>query len=172
MHLLVLLTEPALRRYYPGLLYMASKCLLDSVLMRAVPAFLFTTPVYWMAGLQSSGERYALFVFVMIAFTIGTQFQAMLLVEWNRRAGNATVLFVLLLIIQMLFAGFLVNSDSIPGAIRWIRYCSLIYYSFEACAVNEFEVRSSRFSALQSGQILRVYICMGTNNLLSMRSAP
>jgi ATP-binding cassette, subfamily G (WHITE), member 2 len=128
--------------YYPGWLYMAAKCLLDSILMRALPAVLFSTPLYWMASLQGSGERYALFVFVMIAFTIGTQFQAMLLIEWNRRAGNATVLFVLALIIQMLFAGFLVNTESIPGVLRWIRYCSLIYYAFEACAINEFEVRA------------------------------
>lgn len=127
--------------YYPGWLYMAAKCLIDSILMRAVPAVLYATPVYWMAGLQESGERYALFAFVLIAFTIGTQFQAMHIVEWSRRAGTATILFVLLLIVQMLFAGFLVNTKSIPGALAWIRYLSLIYFSFEACAVNEFDVR-------------------------------
>lgn len=127
--------------YYPGWLYLAAKCLLDSILMRAVPAFLFSTPLYWMSDMQDSGKRYALFVFVMIAYTIGAQFQAMLLVEWTRRAGNATVLFVILLIVQMLFAGLLVNTNGIPKAVRWVRYVTLTYYAYEAVSINEFEAR-------------------------------
>jgi ABC-type multidrug transport system permease subunit len=127
--------------YYPAMVYLIAKCLLDSLLMRAIPAVLFTVPVYYMASLQRSLERLALYVFVMIAFTIGAQFQAMLLVEWSSRAGNAMVLFVLLLIVQMLFAGFLVSSDSISPSIAWVQFFSLFYYAFEALAVNEFQVR-------------------------------
>jgi ABC-type multidrug transport system permease subunit len=126
--------------YYPGILYMISKCLLDSLLLRAVPAVLFSVPVYYMANLQRDTERFMLFVFIMISFTIAAQFQAMLLVEWVMRAGNAMVLFVLILIVQMLFAGFLVNADSVNKGIAWIRYLSLFYYAWEAVAINEFEV--------------------------------
>jgi hypothetical protein len=82
-----------------------------------------------------------LFLFFMIAFTVAAQFQAMLLVEWVMRAGNAMVLFVLVLIVQMLFAGFLVNADSVNEGIAWIRYVSLFYYAWEAVAINEFQVR-------------------------------
>lgn len=144
--------------YYPAALYMVAKCLLDSILLRAVPAVIFSVPVYFMARLQRDSERFMLFLFVMIAFTIAAQFQAMLIVEFTTRAGNAMVFFVLILIVQMLFAGFLVNGDSVNAGIRWIRNVSLYYYAWEAVAINEFEVRPRGHGCARS------VVCTGVRN--------
>ena len=127
--------------YYPAALYVLAKALIDALLMRAIPAVLFSAPLYFLAGFRGDRERYALFTFVVIAFTIGAQLQAMLIVEWSARAGNAMVVFVLVLIVQMLLAGNLVNSDSIPSFFESIQFTSLFYYAFEALAINEFQVQ-------------------------------
>ena len=80
-------------------------------------------------------------MFVLVTFAIATQLQAMVIVEYSRRAGTATVVFVMVLVISMLFGGFLVNADSTHPGVAWVQYLSLIFYAFEAMAVNEFKVR-------------------------------
>ena len=82
-----------------------------------------------------------MFMFVLVTFAIATQLQAMVIVEYSRRAGTATVVFVMVLVISMLFGGFLVNADSTHPGVAWVQYLSLIFYAFEAMAVNEFKVR-------------------------------
>lgn len=133
--------------YYPAMLYMVAKTLVDALLLRALPAVLFGLPVYYMAELREESSRIFMFMFVLVAFAIATQLQAMVIVEWSKRAGTATVVFVLVLVISMLFGGFLVNSDTMHPAISWVQYLSLVYYAFEAMAVNEFKVRPGRGAA-------------------------
>jgi ATP-binding cassette, subfamily G (WHITE), member 2 len=126
--------------YYPAFMYMIAKTLVDAILLRALPALLFGLPVYFMAKLSPSSAKTMMFMFVLVTFAIATQLQAMVIVEYSRRAGTATVVFVMVLVISMLFGGFLVNADSTHPGVAWVQYLSVIFYAFEAMAVNEFKV--------------------------------
>eukprot|EP00892_Ulva_mutabilis_P011926 jgi/Ulvmu1/9105/UM005_0200.1 len=139
--------------YYPAFIYMVAKTLVDALLLRALPAVLFGLPVYYMAELREEDSRIFMFMFVLVAFAIATQLQAMVIVEWSKRAGTATVVFVLVLVVSMLFGGFLVNSDTMHPAIAWVQYLSLVYYAFEAMAVNEFKGSRFNFSVESLGSL-------------------
>ena len=41
------------------------------------------------------------------------------------------------MLFQMLFAGVLVNQNSIPLALRWLQYLSFFKYAYEACVAND-----------------------------------
>jgi len=45
----------------------------------------------------------------------------------------------------MLFGGFLVNKQSTPSFIRWLKYLSFLNYGFEILLVNELDNLSIRF---------------------------
>jgi ATP-binding cassette, subfamily G (WHITE), member 2 len=129
--------------YYPAFMYMVAKTLVDAMLLRALPATLFGVPVYYMAKLRDEPQKIMMFMFILVTFAIATQLQAMVIVEFSKRAGTATVVFVMVLVVSMLFGGFLVNSDTTHPGVAWVRYLSLVFYAFEAMAVNEFQVRLS-----------------------------
>lgn len=46
----------------------------------------------------------------------------------------ATLTSTVALLFVMLFGGFLVNQDTIPEALRWIRYISVFHYGYEVRA--------------------------------------
>jgi ABC-type multidrug transport system permease subunit len=52
-------------------------------------------------------------------------------------AGRASLVMNLVLLLSMLFAGFLVNTASIAPALQWIHYLSVFFYGFESLTTNE-----------------------------------
>ena len=38
-----------------------------------------------------------------------------------------------------IFSGLLVNEDSVPSWVAWVKYFSLFKYGFQILAINEFE---------------------------------
>ena len=60
-----------------------------------------------------------------------------------------------LLLLSLLFAGYLKDVDTITPVLRWLHYLSVFYYSFESMVVNEvsglvfqFSVRPPPFPSL------------------------
>ncbi len=41
------------------------------------------------------------------------------------------------MLFSLLFAGLLLNHDTIPAAAAWLQYLSIFHYAFEALIVNE-----------------------------------
>jgi len=58
------------RRYYSPIVYTATKLVLDGLLLRALPALIFSLPFYFLMGLQGSATSFFTFLFVYITFNI------------------------------------------------------------------------------------------------------
>ncbi len=56
-----------------------------------------------------------------------------------RMALNCLFLFILLLL--QLFAGFFVVVSSLPNGLGWLHHIDLLYYSFHSLMANEFHAR-------------------------------
>lgn len=88
--------------------------------------------VYWLVGLNnSSPEKPILLVCIMIlsynafsglGYILGTMF---------RNARTVSVLTPLLLVPQMLFAGFFINQNRIPKWLVWLREICIPKYTYQ-----------------------------------------
>lgn len=61
-------------------------------------------------------------------------------------AGRASLIMNLLLLLGLLFAGFLVNTASIGPALGWVHYLSVFFYGFESLTTNEISGTEFRFT--------------------------
>ena len=65
----------------------------------------------------------------------------------------------LVLLLSLLFAGFLVNVASITPALRWVHYLSVFFYGFEALTTNELSGINLTFTARAVGCVC-VCVCV------------
>jgi len=119
--------------YTPGPFVVASTAV--DVLIMLVKVIVFSVCVYFLAGLQS--QRFG--VFILILWIIGIVVDALIRVltitfEQNATTGLAGAMIVLLVI----YAGFLIPKGSVPGWFIWVYWISPFRYAFEALMINEF----------------------------------
>ncbi len=57
------------RRHYDAWTYMGAKVLVDSVLLRGLPAAAFSTLLYWLMGLRPSADAFITYLFVFMTYT-------------------------------------------------------------------------------------------------------
>ena len=62
-------------------------------------------------------------------------------------AGRASLVMNLVLLLSLLFAGFLVNVNSITPTLRWVASLSVFRYAFEAMTTNEMSGIELTFAA-------------------------
>ncbi|KAK9811462.1 hypothetical protein WJX72_004287 [[Myrmecia] bisecta] len=123
--------------YYRPLSYYLAKATLDALLLRVLPAVLYAAIMYPMAGLQHSSSRVALFFCVLALFSATVGSISMAVTVGCGTAGQAALVMNLVLLLSLLFGGFLINIASISPVIRWAHYLSAFFYAFEAIFVNE-----------------------------------
>lgn len=109
------------------------KLFLDLVTM-----VLFSCVCYWLIGLRDSAE--AFFKFLAILFlgtsTAGAVGLAAGAIMPNARAAAAVAPVVI--VISLLFGGYLVSSDQYPDWLEWLSYTSYMRYAYQAAVQNEF----------------------------------
>lgn len=123
--------------YYNPYLYLVSKILLDSVLLRVLPSVLLTVPLYLMMHLQRTVEKFVIFLFTVSVFNITVGMLSMAITLLSPSGGTASLLINTVLLVGLLFAGHLVNIPSMPDAVQWIHHLSPFHYGFHVLAVNE-----------------------------------
>lgn len=124
--------------YYRPWTYLATKLLLDGLLLRALPAVVYTALMYPLVGLNSSGDRVAVFLFTLAAFACSIGALAVAVAALTGSTAKATLLLNLLLLLWVLVGGYLVNPGSIPAWLRWLRWLSPLSFAFQAMYGNEF----------------------------------
>jgi hypothetical protein len=50
----------------------------------------------------------------------------------------ASALAPIIVVLMILFGGFYINVDSLPAALAWLQYLSIMRWAFMGLAVNEF----------------------------------
>jgi len=146
-----LVVKEVLGGYYRPVSYYLAKATLDGLLLRVLPAVLFSVPLYPMSGLQGGAPHVALFFCVLSVFSAAVGALSMAVTVGFGTAGRASLVMNLVLLLSLLFAGFLVNVASITPALRWVHYFSVFFYGFEALTSNELSGISLTFTAPSGG---------------------
>lgn len=131
--------------YYSSAPYLLSKLTLDGMMLRVIPAILFWIPFYYMAGLRSGAAYASTYLFTLVAFNCTIGALSMAVTVGSSTAGQASFFMNFTLLFSLAFAGFLVNIDSIPAALRWLHTISPFYYAFEAMMTNELNGQVFQF---------------------------
>lgn len=131
--------------YYSSTPYLLSKLTLDGMMLRVIPAILFWIPFYYMAGFRSGAAYASTYLFTLVAFNCTIGALSMAVTVGSSTAGQASFFMNFTLLFSLAFAGFLVNIDSIPAALRWLHTISPFYYAFEAMMTNELNGQVFQF---------------------------
>ena len=127
--------------------YYLSKATLDGLLLRILPAILFAVPLYPMSGFQPGAPQVALFFCVLAVFSAAVGALSMAVTVGFGTAGRASLVMNLVLLLSLLFAGFLVNVSSITPTLRWVASLSVFRYAFEAMTTSEMSGIELTFAA-------------------------
>ncbi|KAI3642679.1 hypothetical protein MP228_012234 [Amoeboaphelidium protococcarum] len=98
----------------------------------------FCVPIYWMLGLQATAVRFFTFVAILCLHTVVATLLGIAISSGAPSVRVGQSIAPLSIIVFMIFAGQLVNVDSVTVVLRWIKYTSFVRYSYSAIAVNEF----------------------------------
>ena len=130
--------------------YFASTLLFDILPMRVLPPFFFGLVTYGMIGLNE-GTEYSLanFVACLVITNVCATCMCMAIGAAAKSVAVANAVASLCFLVAILFGGFLLNKDHIPGYARWIARLSFVNYGYEALVVNEF-ARNPRTFTLTS----------------------
>ncbi|MBA0756449.1 hypothetical protein Gogos_020411 [Gossypium gossypioides] len=102
-------------------------------------SFAFSMTTFWAVGLDGGLSGFLFYFLIMFAsFWSGSSFVTFLSgVVPHVMLGYTIVVAVLAYF--LLFSGFFINRDRIPGYWIWFHYLSLVKYPYEAVLQNEFE---------------------------------
>ncbi|KAI8475486.1 MAG: hypothetical protein J3K34DRAFT_483207 [Monoraphidium minutum] len=123
--------------YYGGATYLASSLVLDGLLLHTLPALLFSGLVYPMVGLLPEASRVVTFMFVLATYTCTVGALTTALTALCRTSSATTLAMNIILLMWVLVGGYLVNPNSIPPWLRWVRSLSPMSFALEVLAANE-----------------------------------
>eukprot|EP01132_Coremiostelium_polycephalum_P008337 gene8337-10241_t len=98
---------------------------------------LFTLPCYWLTGLRARADSFFLFIIgltLMNWAALGT-FQAVS--SMTPSLLTAILLTPAVIILYLVFGGFMISNNNIPGWWIWIHYLSPIKYTLDMLCQNE-----------------------------------
>lgn len=123
--------------YYRPMAYFFSKILFDILPLRIVPPLLMGSIAYFMIGLRSSPLSFFYFLTIIVLFNIVAGALCLIIASVAPSVAAANVIAIGCILVATLFAGFLVNRDSLPPWLSWVFYSSFFAYAFEALLINE-----------------------------------
>jgi len=123
--------------YYYSLAYFLSKTVFDLLPLRVIPPIIMGSVAYFLIGLRGGVDHFIWFILVMIMFNIVSGSLCIMIGSVAPSVASANVIATLLILVSSLFAGHLLNKDSIPIWLSWLKYLSIWNYAFEALLVNE-----------------------------------
>ncbi|KAL1925335.1 uncharacterized protein VTP21DRAFT_218 [Calcarisporiella thermophila] len=123
--------------YYKPLPYFLAKILFDILPLRVLPPLLMGVIVYQMVGLVNGLPEFVRFLLVLVLFNLTAASICLCLGVVFRNSAVASLIASLIMLFSMLFGGLLLNKDSIPQYLTWLKDLSFFNYAFEALIVNE-----------------------------------
>nr|CAB3219644.1 ATP-binding cassette sub-family G member 2-like [Phallusia mammillata] len=151
--------------YYKVISYFLSKLVADLIPMRTIAPIIFCSVTYWMVGLKA--EPASFFIFVL--FVLLTGYAAVSIALFYSATFStfavASIFISLTFVFSILFAGLLLNVESVLPWLAWIEYISVAQYAYSGLCVNEF-----RFQTFQ--QCGSLNDTAFTSSILQFASAP
>ncbi|RCH93850.1 hypothetical protein CU098_000648, partial [Rhizopus stolonifer] len=133
---ILFIRERANGYYSPGT-YFFAKVLFDIIPLRVVPPLMMGLVSYYMVGLVEGVPQFFKFLLVLVLFNLTAAALCLAIGVVFKNLSMANLLSVLVMLFSMLFAGLLLNKDSMPPWFSWLKYLSFFNYGLEALLVNE-----------------------------------
>ncbi len=131
-----------LREYSHGLYsidsYFFSRQLADTPLY-LVNTAIFVTIFYWMTGLNPDASRFLICLCITWVLTLVVLGFGQMISCAAGETRLALALSAPLLTPFLIFGGFLLNKDSLPGWISWAKYLTWFHYANDLYVVNQWE---------------------------------
>lgn len=123
--------------YYSSFTYFASKVLFDILPLRVVPPMVFGAITYGLIGLVPTVPAYWKFQLTLVLFNLTTASVVFFISVAFSDTNVGSLVGTLIMLFNLLFAGLLINRDTISPLIAWVHNISFFHAAFEALAVNE-----------------------------------
>lgn len=125
--------------FYRTSSYFIGKVVCDLLPMRLIPTIIFSVVYYWLIGFRAEPGAFFIFVLTLTLATFCGTGLVFLISILTGIISVATVFITAINILMFVFAGVIVNSESIPDWLEWVKYLSIIRYSVNALSINEFK---------------------------------
>jgi ABC-type multidrug transport system permease subunit len=124
--------------YYYSSPYFLSKVIFDIIPLRVIPPIIIVAISYYWIGLNHIVGRFFRNMLVMVLFNIASGALCIMVGSVAPGVASANIVTIIIIIFEILFAGFPANRKSLTPGVRWITFLSFWSYAIEAVAVNEF----------------------------------
>lgn len=124
-------------RYYAPITYFSAKVIFDIVPLRIIPPIVMGMILYPMVGFVAEWPEFFKFLLVLILFNLAASAICLFIGIVFKDVSLANLVGSLVMLFSLLFAGLLLNHDSIPKGALWLQTGSIFHYGFEALLVNE-----------------------------------
>ncbi|OMJ29368.1 ABC transporter G family member 7 [Smittium culicis] len=113
-----------------------------SGILTVVPISLFSSfislnGVYFLAKLQLSVYHYIIYILIYFSATLNSVGIAFVFSSISSKEQVASIYTSLILTIFIIYGGSLVNIDTVPIGLSWIRHINYVYYTYIAAIQNE-----------------------------------
>ncbi|KAJ1991185.1 hypothetical protein H4R33_001471 [Dimargaris cristalligena] len=99
----------------------------------------YLTAIYFLAHLQYDAAKFFIFLGVCLLHVVVAVSLGMAIGSFFRNLRVTQMFAPLIITIFLIFGGNLVNNDDVTPVLSWIRYTSLITYTYHALSHNEFD---------------------------------
>ncbi|GAA5807746.1 hypothetical protein MFLAVUS_001122 [Mucor flavus] len=123
--------------YYSPTTYFLSKILFDIIPLRVVPPLMMALISYSMVGLVEEPIVFLKFLLVLVLFNLTAASLCLAIGIIVKNISLANLIACMAILFSMLFAGLLLNKDSMSPYFSWLKYLSFFNYGLEAMLVNE-----------------------------------
>ncbi|KZT01551.1 uncharacterized protein LAESUDRAFT_752603 [Laetiporus sulphureus 93-53] len=123
--------------YYSPLTYFLSKILFDILPLRVVPPLVYGGIVYGLVGLVPTVPAFWKFILTLVLFNLTTASVILMLSIAFASVSVASLAGTLIMLFNLLFAGLLINRQTLGPRWEWLDVISFFHAAFEALAVNE-----------------------------------
>lgn len=117
----LLFTRERAKGYYSPPAYFASKVIFDIIPLRLLPPMILGIIVYPMTGLIPAWPNFLKFVLFLVLFNLAAAAIFLFIGIVFRNSGVANLIGVLVMLFSLLFSGFFLNKESIPGVAKWLQ---------------------------------------------------
>ncbi|ORY93038.1 hypothetical protein BCR43DRAFT_552310 [Syncephalastrum racemosum] len=111
--------------------------LFDIIPLRVVPPLMMGLISYYMVGLVEGVAEFLKFLLVLVLFNLTAAALCLAIGVVFKNLSMANLLCCMVILFSMLFAGLLLNKDSMSPYFGWLKHLSFFNYALEALLVNE-----------------------------------
>ncbi|XP_060589501.1 broad substrate specificity ATP-binding cassette transporter ABCG2-like isoform X2 [Ruditapes philippinarum] len=119
--------------------YFLSTVLCDVIPMRFLPTLAFSAVVYYMLGFLTAFDKFLVFFLGLFLVSLAASAVSFCISACVKIFAVANLLIAMCYVVMMVFSGLLVNLDSIPDFLEWLKYFSIFRYSLTALSINELK---------------------------------